>query len=196
MAKENETRENETTEQPSAEKTKTDRSIPYPRFKEVVSERNNLRSDVAEREAKIEQLEKNLKNSTEKIDNLNEFKQELDDWKKQRYEKNVDYWDQKKKVFDVEEGDPNFEKVEKIKHRFKFGEELEPSEVAQNIEILKTYEEIDFFQNEKTPTEFNSKKASGKPAKEGDYGGYDSIEELARHDWKAAGEYLKEHRKE
>ncbi len=46
MAKENETRENETTEQPSAEKRNTDRSIPYPRFKEVISERNNLQSDI------------------------------------------------------------------------------------------------------------------------------------------------------
>ncbi len=87
--------------------------------------------------------------------------------KKQRYEKNVENWEQKKKVLDVEEGDPNYEKVEKIKHRFKFGEELEPSEVAQNIEILKTYEEIDFFQKEENPTEFNSKKGKRKACKRG-----------------------------
>ena len=121
---EKDTRKNEKIEQPSTETRKTDRTIPYPRFKEVISERNDLQAEIAEREATIDKLKKSQSNFKEKIADLNESKAELDEWKQKRHEKNLAQWEQKRKVFDVEEGDPNYEKIEKIKHRFKDGRRI------------------------------------------------------------------------
>lgn len=196
MAKEEkDTRKNETIEQPSTETKNTDRTIPYPRFKEVIAERNDLQAEVAEREATIDNLKKSQSDFKEKIADLNESKAELDEWKQERHEKNLAQWEQKRKVFDVEEGDPNYEKVEKIKHRFKTGEDLSPSEVAQNLEILKTYEEINYFAQDDTSSGFNTKKPDGKPAKNTKFGGYKTLDEWMRHDWQAASAWAKKHNK-
>lgn len=195
MAKEKETRKNENHEQPSAETQNTDRTIPYPRFKEVISERNNLQAEIAEREATIDNLKQSQSEFKEQIADLNKFKKELDVWKKQRHEKNVAEWDLKRKVFDVEEGDPNFEKIEKIKHRFKTGDELSPSDVAQNIEVFKTYEEINYFAQDDTKSGFSTKKPDGKPAKNTELGGYSSLDEWMRHDWQAASAWAKKNNK-
>ncbi len=188
---ENETRENDNLEQPGSAPRKTE-SIPYDRFKQVIAERNNLQADLANLEAQIDSWKAKYEKSTKSIEELNVFKTELEEIKKNQFEKNLSEWKVKQKIFEVEEGDPNYEKVQKIKHRFKFGEDLQPSEVAQNMEIIKTYDEIDYFQSTKESTGFNSKKPQGTTAVE-EFGGYKTIEEWARHDWKAAGKWLKEH---
>jgi len=191
----NENPKNEELEQPGADPLNTERAIPLhknPRFKEVIREKNDLQAEIAQKEVEIENLKKKYETSTATIAELNKSKAELETIKKTQYEKNLSEWQSKQKVFEVAEGDPNYEKVQKIKHHFKFGEELSPSEVAQNIEILKTYDEIDYFQSDKNPAGFNSKKPQGKPVVDGDFGGYKSIEDLARHDPNAAGKWLRE----
>jgi len=178
-------------EQPGADPKITDRSIPYDRFKKVISEKNNLQAEIAQKEVEIENLKKKYETSTATIAELNKSKAELETIKKTQYEKNLAEWQSKQKVFEVAEGDPNYEKVQKIKHRFKLGEELQPSEVAQNLEILKTYDEIDYFQPDKNSPGFNSKKPQGSPTTQ-EFGGYKSIDEWARHDSEAAGKWLTE----
>ena len=196
--KETKTRKNETTdEQTYADTKNTDRTIPYARFKQVVAERNNLQSDLAEFEAQVDQWKNKYQKTQDKIEDLKQYKTELETIKQKRFEKNKTEWEKKKNLFEVEEGDPKYEKVQKIKHRFKFGDGdkgLEPSDIAQNLEILKTYEEIDYFQTQKESTNFNSKKAKGKPTKEGEFGGYGSLAEWSRHDWKAAHKWMEENK--
>jgi len=190
----NENPKNEELEQPGADPLNTERAIPLhknPRFKEVIREKNDLQAELAQKEAEVEQWKKKVEDSTAVIINLNKYKDELESIKKRQYEKNMSEWKQKENLFSVEEGDPNYEKVQKIKHRFKLGEELQPSEVAQNLEILKTYDEIDYFQPDKNSPGFNYKKPQGSPTTQ-EFGGYKSIDEWARHDSEAAGKWLTE----
>jgi len=190
---ENETLENaEVDEQPTAVSKKTDRSIPYNRFKEVIGEKNNLQAELAQKEVELDDWRKKYEKSTATIEELNKHKAELETIKKRQYEKNMTEWKSKEKLFEVEEGDPNYDKVQKIKHRFKLGEDLQPNDVAQNLEILKTYDEIDYFQPDKNSAGFNSKKPQGHPAAGGEFGGFKTIEDWARHDPMAAGKWLNE----
>ena len=193
MAIENETRQSENIEQQSAGMENTERAIPYARFKKVISERNSLLSDLAESDVKIKELETRYTTSTKEIENLQTYKTELTALREKKFNADKQSWEVSAKVFEVKEGDKNFEKVQKVKHRFKFGD-LTASEVAQNIEILKTYNEINYFDVVTNPTNYNTKKAEGSPANKTDFYGYASIEELARNDWKKAGQWLKEHR--
>lgn len=188
---ENETRENEELEQQTAGSEKPDRTIPYARFKQVISEKNNLQAEIAQKEVELEEWKKKYDTSAATIEELNKHKAELESIKKRQYEKNLSEWKSKENLFNVEEGDPNYEKVQKIKHRFKLGEELQPSEVAQNLEVLKTYEEINYFEHSNDPAGFNSKKPKGKVSTE-EFGGYKSLDEWARNDPDAAYKYVQD----
>lgn len=197
MANDSKVDKNENLEQPSAGTENTDiGGIPYSRFKSVVNERNEYRATIGELESQVETLNKKISKANTDNEGLLEFKKELDEYKQKKFNADKTKWDGKKKLFDVKEGDPLFEKVEKIKHRFSFGEELSPSQVAQNLAVISTYEEIDYFSEQKQPTGYSAKKPGGKtPAVEGDFYGYKNIEELARNDWKKAGEWFEKNKK-
>ena len=154
--------------------------IPDSRFSKVIGERNNLQAEKMEWEVEKQDFEKKLTAQTEINTNLKKYEIQVNEWTAKRHSDNVESWKQRSSIFDVKEGDKLFEKVSKVKHRFKFGEDLNDAQLTQNLEMLKTYDELDYFKVEGTETNYNNKKAGGEtPQNSADFYGYGSREKLA-----------------
>ena len=128
----------------AAESKQTD-GIPYKRFKEKVEEVNNLKADLAEKEIKIEKLESKSKTVAEEVNRLKGIEAKHQKVVEATQKKQADLWESRKKVFEVAESDPTFEKVQKIIGKFKIGDELTPDQIEVNNNLYDTYDEIEYF---------------------------------------------------
>lgn len=156
--------------------------IPQAKYNRKVAEFYNLVDDKAELQAKKENLEEKLSKANETIKELGQYKDQINEINEKRHEKILSDWNRRSKLFDIKKGDKLYDKVEKVKHRFNLGDDLDDSQIEHNLELLKTYDEVDYFKGDKTSTEYNNRKASGNDDKaKGDYYGYESAEQLA---WK------------
>jgi len=158
--------------------------IPDSRFSQVVKERNDLRAKVVEWDVEKNTYETKLKEQMETVNGLKKYESKVKEWEEKRYNDNLSQWKQRKTLFEVKEGDKLFEKVAKVKHRFQLGEELTPEQIQTNLEMLKTYDELDYFKVEGNSTNYNNKKPAGTPRSSEDFYGYGSREELAKNDLK------------
>lgn len=154
--------------------------IPDSRFSKVIGERNELQAKAIEWEVERKEFEKKLTTQNEINANLKKYETQVNEWTAKRHTDNVNTWKQRSSIFDVKEGDKLFEKVSKVKHRFKFGDDLDDAQLTQNLEMLKTYDELDYFKVEGTETNYNNKKAGGEtPQNSDNFYGYGSREKLA-----------------
>ncbi|MEA1972674.1 MAG: hypothetical protein U9N34_05205 [Candidatus Cloacimonadota bacterium] len=159
--------------------------IPDSRFSAVVGERNDLRAKKLEWEVEKKDFEKKLENQSNIVNDLKKYETQVNDIKKKRHTDNVNDWKKRSDLFNVKEGDKLFEKVNKVKHRFQFGEDLSDEQLTQNLEMLKTYDELDYFKVEDSSTNYNNKKPNGgTPQNSDNFYGFGSREELARADIK------------
>jgi hypothetical protein len=174
--------------------SKGEGGIPYSRFKEKVGQYNEAVANTAELETKIEQLTKQNAVQKTEINELGTFKTQVNEWKTKKFETDKTEWLKRKDIFEAKEGDKIFDKISKVKHRFKFGEDLSQEQLSTNLEMLKTYDELDYFKVDGDKTNYNSNKAVGGERKkaDGDFYGYENVEALARADWKLYEKWKKE----
>ncbi len=121
--------------------------IPEPRFKEVVAQRNELKSAVAEKEADIENMKKKIEDYK---GNLSEFKTY-----KQKYEAVLDRdkneklkeWQEKMKKLEVPETDKAYDKIQKVKSDFIIKDDYDINDLDQNLKTMRLLEKANFFES-------------------------------------------------
>lgn len=131
----------------TAESKNTD-GIPQSRFNQVVKERNDLRADLAEKQSEIDQLKAKVDGDAKEITRLKSVETKFNDFKTAEETKVLNAWSEKAKVFSVPDSDPTFEKVEKIRGKFKFpgkDETLTAEQAQHNLEIFNVIEETGYF---------------------------------------------------
>lgn len=148
----------------TAESKKTD-GIPLGRFNVKVKECNDLRADKVELEQTITDQKTNIETLETNNKELKKVQKEFDIYKKGEATKFAEKWNGRKAVFDIEDTDPEYEKVNKIKHKFHFAEEdkeLTAEQVIANNTLYDTYDEIGYFKKDKSDLE-DGKSAKGEP---------------------------------
>lgn len=173
-----------------AESKNTENGIPYSRFKEKVGQYNDLLADKATLETDYDNLQKKVMKMEAEVQNLGEYKNKYESYENKIYERDLAVWNEKKQVFDAKEGDKLFEKIEKIKSKFNFGDDLNKQQLEKNLEKINIYEEAGYFTSADSKTNYNNIKTdpSKKEAGDGDYYGYETPQQLA---WKAPELYEK-----
>ena len=156
----------------------------------ALTQRDEARNSIIEKEVLIEGLNKKLEFSTGEIEGLNQYKVKIQKIEEDAQSKRSENWDKAKTVFDVKKGDKLFDKVETVKHRFHLGDDLTPEQMDSNLKLIDTYNEVGYFEGKKDPTNYNNGKPNkdGQEAATGDFYGYDSVQQLA---WKAPELYVK-----
>ena len=82
----------------------------------------------------------------------------------QKHQEQASLWEERRKVFEVDDSDPTYEKVQKIIGKFKLGEDLTPEQIEVNNNLYSTYAEIDYFGKPK-PQLGNDRHPKGSPPK-------------------------------
>ena len=174
----------------TAESKNTDNGIPYSRFKEKVGQYNELLADKATLETQHENLQQKVTKLESEMQELGEYKTKYESYESKIYEKDLAAWNEKKQLFNTKEGDKLHEKIDKIKSKFDFGDDLNKQQLENNLEKIQIYEDADYFKSVESGTNYNNKKtdSSKKDAGDGDYYGYESPQQLA---WKAPELYEK-----
>ena len=139
-------------------------SIPKSRFDEVIKQRNELRADLSEREAKIENLNKKIEtfdNSDLKAQ-LETFKTENETLKQNVYETKKAQWE---KVSGFFNDDNTKDKAEKIKKFFQFPEgeqDLTLDQIDNNLKEYERFEAAGVFNVEQAQQSFDSTRAKSE----------------------------------
>lgn len=156
----------------------------------ALSQRDEARDLVIERDVNIEGLNKKLDVSTGEIEGLNQYKDKIQKIEEDAQSKRSENWDKAKTVFDVKKGDKLFDKIETVKHRFYLDGELTPEQMDSNLKLIDTYNEVGYFEGKKESTNYNNGKPNrdGQETATGEFYGYDSVQQLA---WKAPDLYEK-----
>lgn len=136
------------------------------------SESKKRKESIRTLKAEMEDLQDGSDDGKGKIDKLeNEIKElkkvqkEFNVYKEKESKVYSDKWDGRKTVFDIEDTDPEFEKVNKIKHKFHFAKEdkqLTAKQVIANNTLYDTYDEIGYFKKDESDLE-DGKSPKGKP---------------------------------
>jgi len=119
--------------------------IPKDRFDTVIGERNQLRADVSERDATIAEINATIETQKADIDRLSGIEVEYKTFKDAENKRELDKWIERKKVLMVDDSNPDYEKVQKVLHKFNVSEELTPEQIKSNNTLFETYEEVDYF---------------------------------------------------
>lgn len=119
--------------------------IPQSRFKEVIDERNNLRADLEELESSKSALETKLSELGTELERLRSVETEHNNYLERQNQEIIGKWKDISKVFDIAETDPNFDKYNKIKADFAFGENLTAEQAKQNLKVYEIYDKAGFF---------------------------------------------------
>ena len=138
--------------------------IPQSRLSEVIGERNELRADVAELNATIAENKVKITGLETTVTESETYKTELTEFKHKAFKEKRDIWVEKSKVFNVEEDDKLYDKIQAIKADFIFHDKIDDyteQEIAQDISMLKPYEKIGYF-GKPTTTEDDLDDSRGK----------------------------------
>lgn len=135
------------------------------------NESKSRKEKIRELESNIEEINGKLSEYESKVANFENEKQDLISYKEkweaeqeQRNEQNKQKWNELSKRFEVEETDPKFEQMQKLKAYYKFGDELTADDIKHNISLAEQHNELGLFTIEqKTPP--NTKKPAGDPPK-------------------------------
>lgn len=175
--------------------------IPQSRFSEVITERNNLKADISELNSKIKETDNVINQLNDITTERDEYKTKWDNHIEQINKDNLTKWNDLSTTLAVKEGESGYDKVQKIKSKFKFATneiELTPEEVTSNINQYNTYSEIDYFNGINSDNKDNSNKDipnNSNQSKKGKYYGYDTIQDLSGSSpdgWKKAKKWYEE----
>jgi len=119
--------------------------IPKDRFDKVIGERNQLRADVSERDATIAENAATIETQNASIDSLKSIETEFTTLKDAENKKQLDQWNERKKVLAVDDSNPGYDNVQKVLHKFQMGDDLTSDQVKANNNLFDTYEEINHF---------------------------------------------------
>ena len=119
--------------------------IPQSRFSEKVRECNELRADKTELESKITQSDTTIEQQNAEIDRLKVIETEFSGYKDIEHKGQLDKWNERKKVLLIDDADPEFDKVQKVIHKFNMEDEITAEQVKANNNLFETYEEVDYF---------------------------------------------------
>lgn len=142
--------------------------IPQSRFKEVIDERNSLRAEKVELEAQIGQLNAKIEGSGTELERLKAIESEHNAYLETQHKQIIQKWTDTAKVFDVAETDPNFDKFNKIKPDFSFGDDVTPEQAQQNLKTYEIYQKAGFFGSTENPPK------DDPPPRKGDHKTYKS----------------------
>jgi hypothetical protein len=132
---------------------KSENMIPKSRFDEVVSQRNNLKADISEREAEIAAM-KEQQIDVGEISKIKESKAELE---KKVYEIRASEWEKKSSLFTTDNEELK-NRLEKIKDEFVVNDQLTLDQIEQNLKAWQRYEKIDYFSLPDIKPSFDSRK--------------------------------------
>jgi len=165
------------------------------RVKKALGQRDDLQGKLTESEVKIDGLNSKINGFTGQIEELGKYKTQVEDWTKNTNTKNLESWNKRKTLFAVKEGEKLFDKVSKVKDKFHLGDELTPEQISANLNLISTYDEIEYFKGEKDATNYNHSKPGGDQIVGGEFYGYDSPQQLAWKDPKLYEKWRKENKK-
>jgi uncharacterized coiled-coil DUF342 family protein len=151
----------------TAESQKTE-GIPTDRFNEVISERNNLRADLAETKSELDGLRSKINEKDSQIEEIQEYKTKYQEWKDKQNQKQQELWNQRKKMLEVEETDPHKEKIDKIIGKFNMDDNLKPEQVEANNKMFDIYDEVGFFNKESKDKKPDKPPIGGSPSQHKD----------------------------
>jgi len=135
--------------------------IPNSRFKQVIKERNELRADMAEKDSNIETLKAEKELLATDINGLTKIKTMWEGEETKRTAKIKTDWEDKSKIFDIENTDKRFDKVSEMKDSFVFaaeGEELTPEQMKANVEKYTLLEKTGVFGVSKDSVDYDKGK--------------------------------------
>jgi len=146
--------------------------IPNSRFKQVIKERNELRADMAEKDSNIETLKAEKELLATDINGLTKIKTMWESEETKRTAKIKTDWEDKSKIFDIENTDKRFDKVSEMKDSFVFaaeGEELTPEQMKANLEKMAFLEKAKVFDTSEEAPDYD--KGKGKRDKDSRFKG-------------------------
>ncbi len=137
------------------------------RLKAIINELKVEKPIVAVKlETELENLHKELKDaregqsSDEQAVQLERLHAELQKYKAAEVSLAREEWAGYEKLLTVDESDPRHAKISKIKDDFAIGDSLSPTAIKANLEAIKPYVKIGFFEMPK-PKKYNSKMSIG-----------------------------------
>jgi len=167
--------------------------IPASRLTEVTTERNALRADIADAQSTIQgfsTLNEQLASVTSQRDDY------MGKWNGHQNSittKNLESWKSKSSIFDAKKGDAQYDKIQKVKGKFAFGDDLTSEQITSNLNSYAIYDDIGYFgEATKVPGE-SVPPPKAETSKKGKFGGYDTYLEWVQHDYRAAAKWKKKH---
>ena len=131
--------------------------------KDVDSESKSRKIEIRELRAKLEDNDIDSESSKTKRNELTAERDQLkaiaDKWTTHEagiHTHNREKWTEQAKRFQVEETDPNFEKLQKIKNDFAFGEDLTDAQIEKNINTYSIFDKAEYFKESSKSTNFNN----------------------------------------
>ena len=139
--------------------------IPKGRFNEKIEECNELRADNTELEAKVLLSTKTIETQKAKINELEGIETEYKAFKEAENKRELEKWNERKKLLTIDDSDAEYDKVQKVIHKFILTDEITPEQVKANNNLFETYEEVDYFAKTDTDYEDGKKPQGGKKPK-------------------------------
>jgi len=141
-------------------------TIPKSRFNEVIKQRNEAKADLAEKESQVTDLSAKVNTLTEKEKELAAYKTKWEKTETERFENIKTKWENESKIFDIDETDKRFEKVNGVKDSFIFGTEEKPltqPDIEKNLEKLNLLKKTGVFEVPSSGADFDKGKPKDKP---------------------------------
>ena len=157
--------------------TEVEKNVPYDRFQEVVSSRNDMATQIGTLQAQIDKLNSDNKSKAEaKLVDDGKLKEALDIVTKERddFKTSSDQWT----TYQTE-------KRESLMSKLTTDEDKSIGEGLSDLNKLETY--VNKVVNVNAPSTSTARATTGKA---GDFGGYSSMEEFAMKDPKGCDEFL------
>ena len=162
--------------------TEVEKNVPYDRFQEVVSSKNEMATQIGTLQAQIDKLNSDNKSKAEaKLVDDGKLKEALDIVTKERddFKTTSEQWT----TYQTE-------KRESLMSKLTTDEDKSIGEGLSDLNKLETY--VNKVTQANAPSTSTARATTGKA---GEFGGYTSIEEFASYDPNGAEKYLKENTK-
>jgi len=112
-----------------------------------------------------EDFDEKLAKKDAEIDRLKLVEKDYKTHKESENKKELAKWEEHKKVLSIDDADPEFDKVQKVIHKFNMEDEITPEQVKANNNLFETYEEVDYFAKTDNNYPDGGKPGGPKPSK-------------------------------
>jgi DNA repair exonuclease SbcCD ATPase subunit len=119
-------------------------TISKTQYDKLLKQRSELNTQAAEHEHEIAELKEQLEKTKSSLSDMETIKKEYEQFKQKQIEQLKSKWETAKLKIDVQEDNPQYEKINKIKGRFKLDAESE-QDIKRNLEAFELLEETGFF---------------------------------------------------